>query len=375
MARTAAAGRAERLAWGEHGGSPERELRRFGIAPRPLLDFSVNTSPLGPPPRILAAWPGMAGEIERYPSVSGEGIRHFYERRFHLPPERVLGGNGATELLYLVPRVLRPARVAVVIPSYADYRRASHLAGAETFAVPLAAADGWAPPPVEDLARVLSQADALLLGNPNNPTGTLFPAAELLQLAREFPRRWLWIDESFIQLTDGFPQTSLAFGGELPPNVLVFHSLTKLYALPGLRLGAVIGSAATIARLRLAKEPWTVNRIAERAARLLAECRGYEEQVRALVSSERRRLAPLLGGLRSVSAAPTQANFFLARWLGGPDLDDLLARLLEAGLCVRDCRNFPGLEDGYFRFAVRRPEENDRLLAALASAGSMAGLP
>jgi threonine-phosphate decarboxylase len=271
--------------------------------------------------------------------------------------------------------VLRPARVAVVVPSYADYQRASRLAGAEIFPVPLSAANRWGPPRVEDLAWALSSADALLLGNPSNPTGTLFKAADLLQFACEFPRRWLWVDESFIQFTDGFPETSLAFGGELPPNILVFHSLTKLYALPGLRLGAAIGSEEAIARLRLAKEPWTVNRIAEQAARLLAECHGYEERVRAMVASERNRLSSLLGRLRSVSIAPTQANFFLAQWLGSHSLDGLLTGLLEAGLCVRDCRNFPGLEDRYFRFAIRRPEENDRLLAALASAGSSKGLP
>jgi threonine-phosphate decarboxylase len=375
VTETAPAAQLERLSPGEHGGDPERELRRFGVAPRPVLDFSVNTSPLGPPPRLLQAWQEFAGEIERYPSVAGDGVTYFYERRFKIPSDRVLAGNGATELLYLAARALRPTRVAVVTPSYADYRRAARLAGLETFAVPLSPDDDWAPLGLEDLGRALSQADALLLGNPNNPTGTLFAAADLFQLAREHPCRSLWVDESFIQLTDGFPATSLAFGGELPPNVLVFHSLTKFYSVPGLRLGATIGLPEGIARLRLAKEPWTVNRIAEQAARLLAECHDYEAQVRSMVARERTRLAALLGRLPSIAVAPTEANFFLARWLGNRGLDDLLARLLEAGLCVRDCRSFPGLEENYFRFAVRRPEENDRLLAALASAGDAEELP
>lgn len=374
MAEAAQAAWIEPLSRDEHGGAPERELRRFGIPPRPVLDFSVNTSPLGPPPPILQAWQEMAGEMGRYPSVAGDGIAEFYGRRFGIPADRVVAGNGATELLYLVPRVLRPAQVAVVTPSFADYQRALRLAGVEVLPVPLSPGDGWSPSRLAELDRALSQSEALLLGNPNNPTGTLFRAADLCQLAREHPRCWLWVDESFIQLTDGFPDTSLAFGGELPPNVVVFHSLTKVYGLPGLRLGAAIGSPEGIAKLRAAKEPWTVNGIAERAARLLADCRDYETRVREMVSSERLRLGAALPALPLLATAPTQANFFLARWLGSRGLDELLTRLLEAGLCVRDCRSFPGLENGYFRFAIRRPGENDRLLLALAAAGAAEGL-
>ncbi|MEM6795704.1 MAG: aminotransferase class I/II-fold pyridoxal phosphate-dependent enzyme [Acidobacteriota bacterium] len=362
-----------------HGGDPARDLERFGLEARPVVDFSANLSPLGPPPIVAERWPELLGAVEAYPSLEGSGLEAYYARRFGLDPRRVLAGNGATELIYLLPRVLGLRRAAVLEPAYHDYRRACRAAGCEIVPLRLRPEDGFAPPSDarwrEVLGRDLGGRGAVFLGQPNNPTGTLFDPDRLLHLAAAWPQVTFCVDESFIQLTGDFPERSAVFApgrAEPPPNLVVFHSLTKLYALAGLRLGALIGSPELVARLRSVKEPWTVNALADRLAPELAFCRDpsgedYEKSLRELLRRERPKLEQALGRLPglAVAAAPAGANFHLLRRPGG--LGDLPERLLARGFCLRDCSNFPGLEGegGYFRLAVRLPEENLALLAAL----------
>ncbi|MFH1680084.1 MAG: threonine-phosphate decarboxylase CobD [Candidatus Eisenbacteria bacterium] len=348
-----------------HGGAPKHDQDRLGLPRRPVLDFSVSLNPLGPPRCLREAWPGLLEEAAVYPTQDGDGIRRYYERRFDVPPDEVLPGNGSTEILYLAPRALGLRRVAVPTPSFHDYARAARLAGADVLEIPLSPQDDFAPPPCNLLAEALERADAIILGQPNNPTGTVLPQETIERLSREFPDRWILLDEAFVQFLDDFAETSWLARRPRTANVLVLHSLTKFYALPGLRIGAAVGHPEAIARLRACKEPWSVNRIAETIAPLLDDS-DYEHRTRTLVRTERERVFHRLRELPGIRPFPSSANFLLAQWTATPDLDDLLRPLLAEGLHVRDARNFLGLEENYFRLAVRRPEENDLLLDALA---------
>ncbi len=348
-----------------HGGDPGADMARLGITPRPVVDFSVNVTPLGLPERVRLAWPGLLCAVERYPTVTGEGIVRYYRERFGLRPECVLPGNGSIETIYLALGRLGLRRVAVVSPTFCEYERALSLAGAAVTRIPLDAADGFAPPDPARLREALAAADALVLCNPNNPTGTRYAAAGLLELSGRFPDKTLLVDEAFVQFLDDAEEATLLRDSRIRPNLLVFHSLTKLYAVPGLRLGAAVGHPDTIARLRRHAPPWSANAVAEAVAPLLASCRGYEGAVRDLMSTERARIGAAFDGNRGIRLFDTGINFFLARWIKTPNLDDLLRPLLERGLYVRDCRDFPGLEAGFFRFGIRLPDENDLLVSAI----------
>jgi threonine-phosphate decarboxylase len=147
----------------------------------------------------------------------------------------------------------------------------------------------------------------------------------------------------------------------------VIHSLTKFYALAGLRIGGVAGSVEAITRLREAKVPWTVNGVAEKVARLLADCTPYEKESRSFVTAERKRLFQKLKDLPGIVPFSTSANFILCQWRKTGNLDDLLRHLLTNGVYVRDCRNFQGLDKNFFRIGFRRHDENDRLLSLISS--------
>ncbi|MDP8306405.1 MAG: threonine-phosphate decarboxylase CobD [Candidatus Chlorobium antarcticum] len=330
-----------------------------------MIDFSVNISPLFPPlgPLVMEE-----KELIAYPSIDGSGIRDFYKQRFGLDSGSVLATNGAAEGIYLLPRALGLRRVLVSSPSFFEYERACRIAGAEVLVVRLSAENGFAMPEFQALVDSMEGVDAFFAANPNNPTGTELPPAVVLALASRFPEKWFIVDEAFIQFTADFPANSLMHEVVAFKNVVVVHSLTKFYALPGLRLGAVIAHPEVIGRLLEHKEPWTVNAIAEKVARRLAGCVEWEESVREMAALERERIRSESASIERLSLFGGAANFFLARWDGS--LDRLLACLKEQGMPVRDCRNFHGLEGEWFRFAVRRPEENSRLLGALREAPS-----
>ena len=219
---------------------------------------------------------------------------------------------------------------------------------------------------MDDLIAALNNNDGLWLGRPNNPTGNLFSKGQILELADRFPDHLFIIDEAFIQFTDMWTETSL-MTEKVRPNILVVHSLTKFYALAGLRIGGVAGHSKIISLLRQAKEPWTVNGIADKVAPLLLECIDYEKQTRREVAVERERIFKDLEQLDGILPFPCSANFILCQWTGTEDMDDLIRYLLENNAYVRDCRNFPGLENNFFRIGLRSPDDNDKLMSILSS--------
>ncbi len=352
-----------------HGGDPAAMFVRLGIRPRPVVDFSVNVNPLGPPRAVLTRWQDWREDIDRYPTAMGEGVARFYQEQWGLNSDSVLPGSGSAALIYFVLRLLGLHNLTIVSPSFHDYARAAHAAGTRTKLLPLSARNGFSPFAQTQLAKALESSDGLMLGRPNNPTGTLHPRDMLLAVARHHRDKWLLIDEAFIQFVEEYRTQTLLTERPMPANMLVFHSLTKFYTLPGLRLGAMIGHPETISALRRCQEPWAVNRIAERAAEALSCAWDYEARTARWLAEERSRLLPHLQKMRTLRLFPPTANFILAQWRATNDLDDLLRCLLMAGYHVRDCRDFPGLERNYFRFAIRRPAENDGLIQAMVDAG------
>ena len=351
-----------------HGGNLDDSLQRYGIASKQaVIDFSVNVNPLGPPAIIRRQWPDWFKNIASYPSQNGGGLENFYRQRFNLPEGSVLSGNGSIEMIYLVPRALKIKTALVFIPSFHDYLRAFESAGAAVTKRPLIKTNSmWNYPLDDNTLTLIKQMDAVVLGNPNNPTGSLLKGQAILELAERFPRTWFLIDEAFSQFLDGPEIFSLLHPEKLFKNIIIFHSLTKFYALPGLRMGAAISHPKTIARLAAIKEPWTVNALAEQAAGSLMDCGTYEMKTRHLITEQRNIIFDALNQMPAVEAFETPANFIFARLNDAVDPDELMRLLLKKGAFIRDCRNFEGLDGNYFRIAVRGKDDNQRLVQALA---------
>lgn len=353
-----------------HGGDPQRDMERLGIPVKDVLDFSVNVSPLGIPDQIVQQWPSLIKAVDDYPSIRGKGVELFFQDRFGIQSQNILAGNGSTEFIYLIPQALKLKKIAVVTPSFSDYTRSARSAGAQVITLKLSAKNGFACPEYKELKIALIQSDALFVGNPNNPTGTIYPKEFLLHLAGEFPSKWIIVDEAFMQFLDNSEQMTLIHNTEMK-NILVILSLTKFYSLPGLRIGALTGNEVVINRLEKLKPPWTVNHIAEKCALQLRKNKTYETRLKLLICQEKERMYSMLQNLKHITVFKPAVNFILGRWQKTDNLDDLMKYLLQLGIYIRDCRNFPGLEENYFRAAIRTAKENNRLIEALQKADSI----
>lgn len=352
----------------KHGGNPLADLARLNLPETKIIDFSVNLNPLGMPDVILKNWDSLFNAVQDYPSINAEGITDFYAYKAGIKPDEFLAGNGSTELIYLIPRVLKFKKVVIPAPSFYDYERASILAGAEVITYPLKPENNFELPSAIELETLINNVDAIWVGRPNNPTAGMFKRDIIIELAEKYPDKYFIIDEAFIQFVDNWKGESLISCNRYP-NLIIIHSFTKFYSIAGLRMGGVIGHRDTIGRLNEYKEPWTVNGIAEKVAPLLKDCEDYETAILKYLTSERERVFGILKEMDGIEVFPSCTNFFLCRWRKTENLDDLLKYLLGNGIFIRDCRNFRGLEHNYFRFGIRSVIENNSLLSLLSSFG------
>jgi histidinol-phosphate aminotransferase len=318
------------------------------------LDFAVNVVPGGPPAwlqqELRAALDRVAGYPDERPAAEALAARH---RR---PVGEVVVCNGSADAFWLIAFALRPRRAVVVHPSFTEpeaaLRAADHPVGR-----------AWRDPDTFALGpgAVPEDADLVVVGNPNNPTGTLDQAAAVARLAR--PGRVLVVDEAFMELTGGETE-SLAGRSDLP-GLVVVRSLTKLWGLAGLRAGYLLAPAGIAAVLRAARQPWSVNTLACAAlAAWASKPAGHAARIVEMATA-RGRLGAALAALPGVRVWPSAANFLL---LGVPDGPALLERLAAPGIAVRRGDTFPGLSADHLRVAVREPSDNQRLLDAMRDA-------
>lgn len=321
--------------------------------PAGALDLAVNV--LGPTPDWLLAElraVDLVGYPDPAPATAAVAARH------GASAEQVLLLGGAAEAFWLAATALRPRLAACVHPSFTAPEAAFRAAGVPVHRVLRDPADDWRLDP----DAVPEEADLVVLGRPDNPTGRLEPVETIAALAR--PGRVVVVDEAF---ADFLPDGSGLHGSGIPGLVCV-RSLTKLWGLAGLRVGYLLGPAALVARLHAARQPWPVGAPALRAAALLVGAEDERRRRAAAVTADRERLLGALAPLPlTVWASP--ANFLL---LHGRR-PDLRARLLERGVAVRRGETFPGLDANYVRVAVH---PDDSVRAALVSAlGEVVGAP
>lgn len=314
--------------------------------PPGALDLAVNV--LGPPPAWLLD-ELRAVDLVAYPdprsATAAAAARHA------TGTDEVLVLSGAAEAFWLVAVALRPRLAVCVHPSFTGPEAALRASGVPVRRVVRRATEGWALDP----AAVPDEADLVVLGRPDNPTGRLEPASTVAALAR--PGRVILVDEAF---ADFLPDGGSLYGSGIP-GLLCVRSLTKLWGLAGLRVGYLLGPAALVARLEVARQPWPVGSASLRAVELLTRAEDERRSRSAAVAADRDRLAESLRPL-PLDTWVSPANFLLLRG----SRPDLRARLLGQGVAVRRGETFPGLDARYVRVAVHPdPAVRHALVAGL----------
>jgi histidinol-phosphate aminotransferase len=304
--------------------------------------------------------------LDRYPDREALALRRALAERLDVAPGQIVVGNGTAELLWLTAfAYLRPGeQVLIVAPAFGEYARSAALMGATVRYWTARAEEGFAVSP-EGVARALARhaPRMVFLCNPNNPTGVVTPLAVLDGWARAHPETLFVVDEAYLAFVaagdkagEGASALALDLGAD---NVLVMRSMTKDYALAGLRLGYAVGAPAVVAALARVRSPWNVNALAQAAGLAALADEAHLQASLIRLRASKRALVTGLQGL-GWQPLPSAVHFFLVPVGDGAALR---RRLMRRGVLVRDCASF-GLP-AYVRIAPRRPEENARLLAAI----------
>ncbi|AHB88867.1 L-threonine 3-O-phosphate decarboxylase CobD [Thermosynechococcus sp. NK55a] len=343
-----------------HGGNLAWAAAIARCAPNEILDFSASLNPWGPPKSVIAALQASLATIRDYPDPDCRPLVAALTTLHRLPKDYFLVGNGAAELLTWVGRECgQRQRVFVVVPAFADYRRA--VAAFDSTLVPLPL-----PQVQNNFSEVLpelTQRDAIIVNNPHNPSGHLWSRNHLQPLLET--GALVVVDEAFMDFLPPPANESLIAAVPEYPNLIVLRSLTKFYGLAGLRLGYALSSPERWQRWRAWRDPWSVNSLAIIAGVTALGDRPFQEHTWQWLPPTRHAFAAALNALPKLKVVTkSKANFLLIQATGS--ILPLQTYLLQQHrILIRDCCSFPELGASYFRVAVRRDSENQGLLEAL----------
>ncbi len=338
-----------------HGGNIYPYLEEKGCEP---LDFSVNISPLSVPEEVKRAFVNEADHLHRYPDDECTELRELLSARYNIPSERIVIGNGASDLIYRIAYALRCRKVLIPVPAFSEYESAFAVAGSETdFYYAAESKDFVLDSNFVD--AVDQDTDAVIMGVPSNPCGRLVDGTllkNILEKCREYGTYLIW-DECFLPfIEDGL----LISEEDFTENVIIIRSFTKIFAMPGVRLGyCLCGNEKTAEMIRRAGAPWQVSSMACKAGLTALEMNEYVARVRDVVRAERNRLHAALekAGARVVMS---DVDFILFQ---SEDLTE--EEFMKRGIMIRNCGNFRGLDETWHRIAVKSSEDNDVLISAI----------
>ena len=338
---------------------------------RNIIDFSVNTNPLGLPKGLLSIVSKNTDCILRYPDPSSERLKKRLAVLHGIEPENIAIGNGSIELIHLAPAAFKIKKALIITPAFSEYEFAVKSNGSTPAFFNASERDGFRVD-CGELAERLPRHDAFFLCNPNNPTGAVLSGDDLLRLSRLSGKNGslMILDEAFIEFTEDSKRTAIVSKTVKDGYSIILRSLTKFFAIPGLRLGYAIGHKRMIAKIAKLQYPWNVNGPAQLAGEKALADRAYMARTRSFVAGERQYMIEKLGGIKGLKAYPSSANFILCKLQNAPvrSSAELTRRLLRDDIYIRACGNFRGLSDRFFRVAVRKREDNNRLIDSLEEA-------
>ncbi|MFZ3058952.1 MAG: aminotransferase class I/II-fold pyridoxal phosphate-dependent enzyme [Candidatus Methanoperedens sp.] len=340
-----------------HGARLSENALASGKNADDLLDFSVNLNPLGPP-KSKKLLNGVFQNISKYPDNGYPGFKKAAADSLNVLPENIIPGNGSSELIRLFAEtVIGPGdKVIIPSPTFGEYEFQCRLFGAEIEYIDY-----------REITKVNPRGyKAVFLCNPNNPTGNLLRRRDVIEMAKicALSETFLFVDEAFIELSD--PRESIADIAASCDFICVLRSLTKTYAVPGLRIGFAVASPDFAGLLNNARLHWNMNSAASAVGeQLLRKNQDYIKKSLGLIRKEREWLASRLCGIRGFKPYPSDTNFILIDAGNfGINSRELTARMLKRGIIIRDCASF-GLEN-HIRVAVRKRSENRRLVEAFS---------
>lgn len=331
---------------------------------RDCVDFSANCNPLGTPESVKKAVRDSAESIKDYPQVGYAPLREALSHYEDVAPECIICGNGAAELIFSICQAVKPKRALLAVPSFAEYEQALLSVDCQIEYVFLKEENGFRIQ--EDfIEKIHKDLDIVFLCNPNNPTGLLIDRDYLFRVLR-YCREMeilLVVDECFLDFVKEPGKYSLKAQLSRYHNLFILKAFTKRYAMAGIRLGyGICENKELLEKMSQVTQPWNISVMAQAAGIAALKENDYVEKGRQLVFEEALWLQKQMKEL-GLKMYPSQANYLFFQGPAG-----LFEGCVRHGVLIRDCSNYPGLEEGYYRVAVRNHQENGRLIVALTAA-------
>ena len=355
-----------------HGGNVWDFSQKYHISIDQLIDFSISTNPLGAPETALESIRHHLNLIKHYPDPDPEWLLEVLAESVGVTSNNVLVGNGSTELIYLFNEVfLENGFDAVIpVPSFSEYKAAIERFGGNMI-FPTCDSSKNFQLDVEKLERVISKKTRIIfICNPNSPTGVLYEKEDILRLIKFTAERnvLVFLDEDYIDFVDDDKRYSMVKYVNDYNNLFILRSLTKFFGLAGVRIGFGIGSPDLVNILKNVMMPWSVNSLAMYATEAAVKDKEFIKRTRLLVSRSRKTMVEMLKSITWLKVYPSETNFLLLEIIQG-DLTSTQIKegLAKMGLLIRDCKDFNGLNNKFFRVTVRRPQENKKLIDSIKS--------
>ncbi|MFX3623859.1 MAG: threonine-phosphate decarboxylase CobD [Ectobacillus sp.] len=346
-----------------HGGDLLTAKQLFGDK---LLDFSANINPLGPPASVMEILKSQLETIVHYPDPAQRRLKERLAERLAVTAEHIVIGNGAAECMALAILALQPNTVGVVYPCFSEYEQLALSFGAKV-KVCQGKLAAHLKPDMSELFQLLAETDLVFIGHPNNPTGVLYSKDELVQIAEQAEKTntYVVIDEAFIDFLPYEKQVTLLPSLATYQHMIYIRSMTKFYAIPGLRLGYAVAHPELILNMQKKQVTWSVNQLALVAGEACLKEREYEERTITLIQEQRRYVKRFIEENFGWFVFPGEANFLLIRLPETITAADLQWKMGQKGILIRSCAMYPNLTVHDFRIAIRTKQENDCLIQAL----------
>jgi threonine-phosphate decarboxylase len=343
-----------------HGGNLREIAEQSGLETDKIIDFSANINPIGPVPDLNEILTKTSKEIINYPDPDYNELKKAICKFGGWNPDMIIPANGASELLYATTAIATGNRALIPIPSYSDYTESAKRAGLEVKHI-LTLEENNFRLDINTFSEQIRSSDIVFIGRPNNPTGQCVDIVSLTDFIRTNHNSTFVIDESFLE----FSPDAISIATDLPKNAIMIRSMTKFYAIPGLRLGYAIAHPDVAKRISKQLTPWGINCFAQAAGIASLENKNYQLKTSAFVSSARAEFVKRLSAETYLRVFPSDTNFLLIKLDDGLRGAELYREFIKQGIAIRRCSNFPGLNDQFIRVAIRTVKENNLFIQVL----------
>jgi threonine-phosphate decarboxylase len=388
----------------EHGGNIYKVSKLLYKELHEILDFSANINPLGIPQKLKEIMISNIQNMVYYPDPEYYKLRRQLSDYLGVPLENIIPGNGSSEIIYLLLKTLKPKDILIAVPSFSEYEKAAMDSGISIRYFRLKEEEDFNLDTKRLMDEISEGVDCVMLCNPNNPTSKLIPKKDIANIIEyaNHHKTTVVIDEAFIELTDGGGSNSATEYVKKYENLFIIRAATKIFAVPGLRLGYGISNQSLVANMKSKQQPWSLNTLAACAGDFLAYADDYLKKTSEWLTDEKAWLYKKLKGAKCIkniqctkdtkcieitkyientkcienivhtndiynlTAFEPDTNFILVKLpYTSPDSDTLKEKLAKKGVLIRDASNFKYLDNRFFRVAVKDRKSNERLINVL----------